>query len=409
MRLLKLINDLLDLVRLESGRIEVKRDPLEMAGFLKGLGSAVRQVAQDRRIQLQIETNPALGTVLADSDKLEKILLNLLFNALKFTPAGGRVELRADLEGGEYVLRVIDTGMGISEKHLPHVFDRFWQADDSSQRKYQGMGIGLALVKELVEVQGGKVSVSSQEGKGTTFAVRLPYIAAESSQRPARPEAAHSPTLSHPVPGADASSEEWLANLYRRAELFPAMTPPDDLLRLVETARPGNRPKALVADDEPDMLRFLATQLGRHYAVIEAVNGRQAVEKACQSMPDIILLDMMMPEQDGLQACQELRQRAATQNIPIVMLTARADERNQAGRPFGGGERFPGQTVLDHRAARAPQKPGRIVSLPAQARPAEPGPGSHDRSAQRNRNPTDPKRKARLARTPERRHHSRDQ
>ena len=113
--------------------------------------------------------------MLADRDKLEKIVLNLLFNALKFTPSGGRVELRAEKRGEEFVLMVADTGMGISEKNLPHVFDRFWQADGSSKRKYQGVGIGLALVKELVEVQGGKVAVQSQEGKGTTFTVRLPY------------------------------------------------------------------------------------------------------------------------------------------------------------------------------------------------------------------------------------------
>ena len=103
---------------------------------------------------------PAVGTVLADRDKLEKVVLNLVFNALKFTPAGGRVELRAEKRGEEMTLMVADTGMGISEKNLPHVFDRFWQADGSSKRKYQGVGIGLALVKELVEIQGGKVDRS---------------------------------------------------------------------------------------------------------------------------------------------------------------------------------------------------------------------------------------------------------
>src|SRR6185436_8369566 len=110
-----------------------------------------------------------------DRDKLEKIVLNLVFNALKFTPAGGRVELRAVKDGNEAVLTVKDTGMGISAKNLPHVFDRFWQADDSSRRKYQGVGIGLALVKELTEVQEGTVSVESEEGKGTTFSVCLPF------------------------------------------------------------------------------------------------------------------------------------------------------------------------------------------------------------------------------------------
>src|SRR6185503_103675 len=118
---------------------------------------------------------------------LEKIVLNLVFNALKFTPAGGKVELRAEKQGEEFVLIVSDTGVGISEKNLPNVFTRFWQADDSSKRKFQGVGIGLALVKELAEIQNGSVSVQSKAGKGTTSTVRLPYFKAEPAQ-PAQPE-----------------------------------------------------------------------------------------------------------------------------------------------------------------------------------------------------------------------------
>src|SRR5215813_8076549 len=144
MRLLKLINDLLDLVRLESGRMEVKHEPLEVGEFVKGLASSARQVADDKRLKLETYIDPALGTVLGDRDKLEKIVLNLTFNALKFTPSGGRVELRAEKQGQEFVIIVSDTGMGISAANLANVFSRFWQADDTSRRKYQGVGIGLA-------------------------------------------------------------------------------------------------------------------------------------------------------------------------------------------------------------------------------------------------------------------------
>jgi signal transduction histidine kinase len=339
MRLLKLINDLLDLVRLESGRMEVKREPLEVAEFVKGLAGAARQVAKDKRLRLETVVDPALGTLLGDRDKLEKIVLNLLFNALKFTPAGGRVELRAEKRGEELVLMVADTGMGISEKNLPHVFDRFWQADGSSKRKYQGVGIGLALVKELVEIQGGKVIVQSQEGKGTTFTVTLPYQKAELAQLPG-PEARLQTAPG--MPGADStvSSEEWLANLYRRAELFPALTSLQESLRPVETSRNGGLPTILVADDEPDMLRFLKSQLSSHYRVLEAVDGQQAIEKASQFLPDIILLDMMMPEKDGLQACREIREHTPTQSIPIVLLTARADEETKLAALSAGASDF---------------------------------------------------------------------
>jgi signal transduction histidine kinase len=339
MRLLKLINDLLDLVRLESGRLEIKREPLDLAEFVKGLASAARQVAVDKRLRLETFVAPELGTVLADRDRLEKIVLNLIFNALKFTPAGGRVELRAEKQGPELVLIVSDTGMGIAEKNLPFVFDRFWQADGSSKRKYQGAGIGLALVKELVEAQGGKVGVQSREGQGATFTVRLPYQAGGGPPKPKPEETADSPPALQTGAGT-VSSNEWLADLYRRAELFPALTPLQPSLRPVETSGDGKRPVVLVADDEPDMLRFLNRQLSSKYQVLEAVDGQQAIEKASQFLPDLILLDMMMPEKDGLQACRELRERASTQAIPVVLLTARADEDTKLAALSAGASDF---------------------------------------------------------------------
>jgi signal transduction histidine kinase len=337
MRLLKLINDLLDLVRMESGRMEVRQEPVEVADFIKGLASAARQVAADKRLKLETYADPQLSAVLADRDKLEKIVLNLVFNALKFTPAGGRVELRAEKQGEEFVLVVADTGMGISENNLQHVFDRFWQADGSSKRKYQGVGIGLALVKELTDIQGGKVDVQSQEGKGTTFTVRFPYRKAELEVKPKLQEAGE--TAETDSTGT-VSSEEWLANLYRRAELFPAMTPLQDSMKPVEVSRNSNLPRLLVADDEPDMLRFLKSQLKAHYDVLEAVDGQQAIEKASQFLPDIILLDMMMPEKDGLQACREIREHTPTQGIPIILLTARADEETKLAALQAGASDF---------------------------------------------------------------------
>ena len=317
MRLLKLINDLLDLIRLEAGRMEIKSEPMEVADFIKGLASAARQVAEDKHIKLETYTDLRLGVVAADSDKLEKVVLNLLFNALKFTPADGRVELRAEKRGEELVFIVSDTGIGIAEKNLAFVFDRFWQADSSAQRKYQGVGIGLALVKELTDMMHGSVLVESQEGKGTTFTVRLPYQKAELPPKT--------------QPGASAetgvvASEEWLINLYRRAELFPAMVSLRGAAKPVELGKRGPRPVALVADDEPDMRRFLRSQLDQDYDVLEAADGLQAMEKATQFLPDIILLDMMMPEMDGLAVCRELRKREETTAMPIILLTARADE-----------------------------------------------------------------------------------
>ena len=188
MRLLKLINDLLDLVRLESGKMEVKRERVQVREFLEGLAKSLERVAMDRGLKLVTMVDADVPPLLADRDKLEKIVLNLAFNAIKFTPAGGRITLRAYRVEGEWILVVEDTGVGIAEGDMAKVFTRFWQADSSAQRKFQGAGIGLALSKELVEVQGGSVSLESHEGKGTRVTVRLPLLVAPESET--RPEGA---------------------------------------------------------------------------------------------------------------------------------------------------------------------------------------------------------------------------
>ncbi len=321
MRLLKLINDLLDLVKLESGRMEVRKEPLKVREFIKGLTLAVQGAAKDKKVLLSTHVDEKLETILADRDKLEKIILNLLFNSVKFTPSGGRIDISAKGENGWFFLQVKDTGMGISEENLPHIFDRFWQADSSAQRKYQGTGIGLSLVRELVEVQGGTVMVESQLGKGTTMTVKIPLERVLEVPRE-KVDSTGSPVVEEP---AKAQVAEWLEKLYRRAELFPAMTPVAATLHQDQFGR-GKKPKVLVADDEPDMLKFLKSQLEKYYEVVEAVDGNQAVEKAKQFLPDLVLLDMMMPGKDGIQACRELKEQVSTKSIPVILLTARADE-----------------------------------------------------------------------------------
>jgi len=325
MRLLKLINDLLDLVRLESGRAQVRTQRVNVNDFINGLANAVGSVAKDKRIHLHTHVDDDLGNVLADPEKLERICLNLLFNALKFTAANGHVNFSALKTDGWLAIEVRDSGMGIPADQLPHIFNRFWQADTSSQRKFQGMGIGLALVKELAEAQDGNVVAASEVGKGTTMTVNLPLLQGEPTDT--------QDELAEANPEADADSpnnKDWIAELYRRAELFPAMTSLQATLRPVETGVGRSRkPKLLIADDEPDMLRFLKSQLSGTFEVLEAVDGQQAVEKAAQFLPDIILSDMMMPEKDGLQVCRELRERSITRSIPVVLLTARADEKTK--------------------------------------------------------------------------------
>ncbi len=351
LRLLKLINDLLDLVRLDSGVMHVKREPVNLDEFLRGMASAARQVAEDKHIQLVVTVAPELGVVMVDRDKLEKIVLNIQFNALKFTPADGRVELRMDRQGDELVLKVSDTGIGIPKDKLPQMFQRFMQVDTSSRRKYQGVGIGLALVKELVEVQDGQVSVESVEGQGSTFIVRLPYLEAPLDAVPAPvaglpvlPAEAQSAADGNGAPsqaGGTVSSQEWLSDLYHRANLFGSkgverQTAPTSR----DVALNVHARTVLIADDQPDMLRFLKSELAPHYNIIEATDGQQAVDKAAAFTPDIILLDMMMPEKDGIQAAREIRAAPATQNVPIILITAHVDEETKLNALRAGASDF---------------------------------------------------------------------
>jgi signal transduction histidine kinase len=333
MRLLKLINDLLDLVRMEAGTMQIHLRKLHVNEFVQGLANAVRPVAQDKRVRIHTHVDEDVGEVMVDPEKVERICLNLLFNAIKFTAAGGFVEFSAVRDDKWLVLEVRDTGMGISPENLQHLFTRFFQADTSSQRKFQGMGIGLALVKELAEVQGGSVGATSELGKGTVMTVKLPFQVAEETAPdvPGTEEASQDRdrAAGGSVAGAapPVEGQEWLSTLYRRAEMFPAMTSLQATIIPIETGiSKGRKPKLLIADDEPDMLRFIRGQLSQNFEVLEAVDGRQAVEKAAQFLPEIILTDMMMPEMDGLQVCRELRNRTSTRSIPVVLLTARADE-----------------------------------------------------------------------------------
>jgi signal transduction histidine kinase len=352
LRLLKLINDLLDLVKLESGVLKVHREPVRLEPFIQGLASPARQLAAKQKVDLVVNVAPEIDAVMIDRDKFEKIVTNLQFNALKFTPSGGRVELKLTREGQDLVLRVSDTGIGIAAKDMPKMFSRFFQVDSSSQRKYQGVGIGLALVKELTELHGGTVGVDSVEGKGTTFTIRMPYLEADPALATAGrdlPGAGAGP-VSGDAAGAEngvatpgsVSSAEWLSNLYHRANLF-AGTAPDKTTapRPAPAAQNGRHEyTALIADDQPDMLKFISSELAHHYNIVPVTDGQEAVEQAAICQPDVVLLDMMMPRKDGIQACREIRASPATQSVPVILITAHVDEETKLKALKAGASDF---------------------------------------------------------------------
>jgi len=325
LRLLKLINDLLDLVRLESGAPVLHRQRLDLAPFLHGLAQAARPLAEKKNLALEESIAPETGAGAFDPDKLEKIILNLLFNAIKFTPHGGRITLRAGGDDSRIRITIEDTGPGIPGEFHGKLFDPFSQADQASTRAAQGAGLGLSLVKELTTAHGGTVTLDSAPGRGTRMHLDFPRLDAP-------PAPAESGT----------ATDEWLATLYRRAERFPTLQDippppaeaPAEPVPLTTAAPPppvppARRPTLLVADDEPQMLRFLESQLSRDFEVLTARDGMQALHLARTRRPDLVILDYMMPALDGLHACRELRATEATRTIPVILLTARADEESR--------------------------------------------------------------------------------
>ncbi len=341
LRLLKLINDLLDLVRLDARKLALRRSAVPAASFLRSLVRSLDKFAVDRGLHLNCDLDERVGAFWGDPDKLEKVFLNLLFNSLKFTPAGGKIQVTGRREGNDIVVDVKDTGVGIAPEDLPHLGGRFWQADTSARRKYQGAGLGLALVWELVEAHGGHVNVASELGRGTTMTVRLP--AATESQTDGSPAPPESSRLESDRPAPDTAGTgdgSWLNSLYRRAELYSSVGKLRETLRPWTPGRGAQRIRLLIADDEPDMLRFLKSQLADDYDVFEAVDGAQAAALAAQLLPDAIVCDMMLPEKDGLEVCRQLRARTSTQNLPFLMLTARADEETKLAALAAGATDF---------------------------------------------------------------------
>lgn len=324
LRLLALINDLLDLVRLDKRQLELHLEPVDLKEFLSGIVGSMRGVADRSELTLETRLDAAATlTVTADKSGLEKVFINLLFNAIKFTPKGGSIRVSAAATNGSVTVEVQDTGIGIAEENLDKVFGRFWQEDGSSTRTQQGTGIGLALVKEIVEMHQGQVSVTSQKGVGSTFRVRLP-------------KGADLPVAKAPAKQDDA----WLTELYRKAQYKKgdAIGPHETSPEPGESAR--YKPGLLIVEDELDMQRFLAAELSDTYTIVVASGGAQGWELAHQHQPKLIVTDMMLPQTDGITLCRKLKSSPSLLPTKIILLTARADDRTKISALEAGADDF---------------------------------------------------------------------
>jgi signal transduction histidine kinase/DNA-binding response OmpR family regulator len=322
-RLLALINQLLDLSKLESGRMQLQVCRQDMIPFLKGLVGSFESTARQKNLDLSSHAAEEEALLYFDTEKMEKIITNLAANAVKFTPAGGKITVTAaahtvpdeNYPGGYFEIRVGDSGIGIPEKQLPYIFDRFYQAGLTPSRKQrsEGTGIGLALVKELIILHHGEIAVNSREGKGSEFTIRLPM-----GKRHLKPEEII----------LDGES------LSRTGEMIGPETPAPYLESEVgageeeHETEPGEKEKEviLLVEDNPDVRKYIRDPLLSAYTVIEAADGKEGIDRANEIIPDLIISDIMMPEVDGYQLCSVLKKDIRTSHIPIILLTARASE-----------------------------------------------------------------------------------
>jgi DNA-binding response OmpR family regulator/nitrogen-specific signal transduction histidine kinase len=342
-RLLRLINQLLDLSRLESGRMALHASRGDFVAFLKGIVMSFASLAEQHKITLRFEaeaarTNGAPLEIYFDRDKIEKIFYNLLSNAFKFTPEAGEVSVQLSVNSNQLqqnqlitdhclLITVKDTGIGIPADRLPHVFDRFYQVDDTHTREREGSGLGLALTKELVERHYGEIAAHSTEGKGSESIVRLPLGKDHLQPEEIVESSEQLPVVSDQLSViSDRASEKGQAASERDARIAaiqqsstPSIQPPES----------GDRPIILVVDDHPDVRSYIRKHLEPDFHIIEAKDGQEGVDRAREAVPDLVISDVMMPKLDGYQLCEALKTNEKTSHIPVILLTAKAGEENK--------------------------------------------------------------------------------
>ena len=331
LRLLKLVNALLDFARIEAGRMQASYEPTDLSALTADLASSFRSAMARAGLSFEIDCPPLPEPIYVDRDMWEKIVLNLLSNALKFTFEGAIVVTLRALEG-HVELTVRDTGVGIAESELPRLFERFHRIQGARARTHEGSGIGLALVQELVRMHGGSIRATSEPARGTTFFVRImcgrEHVPAEWIDTQA--------SLSSKSHGAGPFVEEALR--WIPSDKTPS-TPPLDTVSPVPAIAEEPRGRVIVADDNADMRDYVARLLSGRYDVETAADGAEALRAAKSKPPDLVLADVMMPNMDGFELVRALRADVDTRGIPILLVSARAgDEATTEGLDSGADD-----------------------------------------------------------------------
>ncbi|UEG54781.1 response regulator [Mucilaginibacter daejeonensis] len=323
LRLLKLVNNLLDYSRVEAGRAQASYQKLDLAELTTDLASSFRSIIEKAGMRLKVNATPLKSSVYVDRQMWEKIVLNLLSNAFKYT-LHGTISVDLLQEGTEAVLKVTDTGVGIPEKELPHMFERFHRVENSAGRTHEGTGIGLSLVHELVHLHGGDISVTSTEGQGSTFTVRIPTGSAHLPQEHVLNVAKE--TDSTALKGAFLQEAFSLLQEETQTQYTgeDASMTGDVVVHQDFTVTKDTR--ILVVDDNGDMRAYLKRLLEPYFTIDLAVNGADALQKIHDLNPDLVLSDIMMPVMDGKAMLEHIRRSVGTMRLPVIFLSARAGE-----------------------------------------------------------------------------------
>jgi len=326
MRMQKLVNSLLDFSRIEAGRMQASYEPTDLAGLTRDLASTFRSAMEMARLEFEVDCSPLDAPVYVDREMWEKIVLNLLSNALKFTLAGG-VAVRLVRDDGHALLEVVDTGVGVPAYELPRLFERFYRVEGTAGRTHEGTGIGLSFVQELVKLHSGTIAVASEIGRGTTFRVRVPF-GTEHIPRERIKATRESPST---VVGAQAFVQEafrWLRGASGPNGTTPAVVPTAESVVGVRDRRLAKTfgARIVLADDNADMRGYMIELLSPYYAVEAFADGVEAFNAALRVRPDLILSDVMMPRLDGFGLLAAVRGDESLRSVPVVMLSARAGE-----------------------------------------------------------------------------------
>lgn len=289
-RLLRLINQIIDFRKIENQKMDINLEQGELISFTRNIVNSFTELAEKKKINLHFKTNRDTLHTMFDTDKMDKILFNLLSNALKFTPESGEICLTVNVSEDEIEIAVKDSGIGIPEKDIFHIFDRFYQVREHTSITSNSSGIGLTLVKEFVELHGGDLQVKSTENEGSCFTIILPY-------RKASEEARDSGLEENETPANHAEKE----NLPEKQTI-------------------------LFVEDNEEMLEYILFELTDTYHILTAKNGKEGLDLAINENPDLIVSDIMMPVMDGYELCGKIKKDFSTSHIPVILLTAKAAE-----------------------------------------------------------------------------------